>query len=73
MKVYGKMKISFDQKNDIMRIKFQEGKYEISKEVEGGIMIDMTKDNKMMAIEILDVSQKIPKKEIKEITIDVSS
>lgn len=67
------MKISVDPKNDIMRIKFQKGKYEISKEVGEGIIIDMTKDNKIMAIEILDVSEKIPKKEIKEVTLDVSS
>lgn len=71
--VYEKMKISVDPKNDIMRIKFQNGKYEISKEVGDGIIIDMTKDNKIMAIEILDVSEKIPKKEIKEVTLDVSS
>lgn len=66
------MKISFDPKHDIMRIKFQEGKYKISKEVDEGIVIDMTKDNKIMAIEILDVSEKIAGKDIKEITVGVS-
>jgi len=64
------MKINFDPKHDIMRIKFQEGKYEISKEVDEGIVIDMTKDNKIMAIEILDVSEKITKKAIKEIPLN---
>ncbi|MDP1694323.1 MAG: DUF2283 domain-containing protein [Candidatus Woesearchaeota archaeon] len=67
------MKISVDSKNDIMRIKFQEGSYDISKEVGNGIIIDMTKDNKIMAIEILNVSQKIPKKDIKEVTIGISN
>lgn len=67
------MKIIVDSKNDIMRIKFQEGEYEISKEVGDGIVIDMTKDNKIMAIEILDVSEKIPKKEMKEVTVGISS
>lgn len=66
------MKITFDAKNDVMRIKFQEGKYEISKEVDEGIIIDMTKDNKIMAIEILNASQRIPKREIKEVTVGVS-
>lgn len=66
------MKITFDAKNDVMRIKFQKGKYGISKEVDEGIIIDMTKDNKIMAIEILDASQRIPKGEIKEITVGVS-
>ena len=64
------MKINFDPKHDIMRIKFQEGKYEISKEVDEGIIIDMTKDNKIMAIEILDVSEKITKNAIKEIPLN---
>lgn len=67
------MKITFDPKNDVIRIKFQEGKYEVSKEIDEGIIIDMTKDNKIMAIEILDVSEKFPKKEIKEVTVGVST
>jgi len=63
------MKIIFDQKHDIMRIKFKEGKYKISKELGEGIVLDMTNDNKIMAIEILDVSEKIPKKEIKGLAV----
>lgn len=66
------MNIRFDPKTDILRIKFQEGEYDISKEVDEGIIIDMTKDNKIMAIEILDVSDKIPKKNMKDITIGIS-
>jgi len=54
------MKINFDPEADAMRIKFQEGEYEVSKEVEEGIIIDITKDNKIIAIEILDVSDKMP-------------
>ena len=66
------MKVSFDSKNDVMRIKFQEGEYEVSKEVEEGIIIDMTKDNKIMAIEILDVSEKIAEKALKDIPVVAS-
>ncbi|MBI2141031.1 DUF2283 domain-containing protein [Candidatus Woesearchaeota archaeon] len=66
------MKITFDAKNDVMRIKFQEGKYEVSKEIDEGVIIDMTKDNKIMAIEILDASERIPKMEIKKVTVAVS-
>ena len=58
------MKICFDQEHDIVNIKFQEGEYDISDEVRDGIIIDMTKDHKLMAIEILDASQKLPKKEL---------
>lgn len=56
------MKINFDPKHDVMRIKFQDGKYDISKEVSDSIVIDRTKDSKLIAIEILDASEKISKK-----------
>ena len=65
------MKISFDPKHDIMRIKFQDGKYDISKEIDDGIVIDMTKDKKIMAIEIIDVSTRIPIENLKEITVGI--
>ncbi len=61
------MKINFDPKADAIRIKFQEGEYEISKEVDEGVIIDMTKDNQIMAIEILDISEKMPKSSLKDI------
>ncbi len=34
------MKITYDPEADAMNIKFQEGKYDISKEVSEGIIID---------------------------------
>ena len=67
------MKISFDPKTDVMRIKFQEGEYEISKEVDKDIVVDMTKDHKIMAIEILNITERIPKRDLKEITVGISS
>ncbi|MAG02408.1 DUF2283 domain-containing protein [Candidatus Pacearchaeota archaeon] len=66
------MKINFDSEHDVMRITFQEGEYEMSKEVEDGIVVDMTKDNQIIAIEILDVSHRIPKTNLKEFAMKVS-
>ncbi len=66
------MKINFDPKADAIRIKFQEGDYEESRELEEGVILDMTKDNKIMAIEILDVSEKLPVRALKDITIDIA-
>ena len=68
-----KMKISLDKKADAMRIKFQEGEYEVSKEVEEGIISDLTKDNKIIAIEILDVSERILNKNLKNITVGIDN
>jgi len=64
------MKIKFDSKADAIRIKFQEGEYESSKEVDEGVIIDFSIDNKIMAIEILDVSDKISAKALREVTRD---
>ncbi len=66
------MKINFDPKHDIMRIKFQDGKYEISKELEEGIIVDVTKNNEIIAIEIMDVSKRIPRKNLKDVAISIS-
>ena len=62
------MKISFDQKADAMRITFQEGEYEISKEIAEGIIVDMNKNDDILAIEILDASERMPKKNLRNIT-----
>ncbi len=63
------MKITYDPRADAMNIKFQEGKYDISKEVADGIIIDYTKSGKVIRIEILDVSKRMPKESIKNIVI----
>ncbi|MFH1774674.1 MAG: DUF2283 domain-containing protein [Methanobacteriota archaeon] len=63
------MRITYDPKADAMNIKFQKGKYNISKEIAEGIIIDYTKDGKVISIEILDVSKRIPIESIKDITV----
>jgi len=63
------MKITYDPKADAMNIKFQEGEYEISKEVAEGIVIDYTKEGKVIQIEILDVSKRMPKESMKDIIV----
>lgn len=63
------MKITYDPRADAMNIKFQEGKYDISKEIAEGIIIDYTKKGKVIRIEILDASKKMPKESIQDIVI----
>lgn len=63
------MKITYDPEADAMNIKFQSGKYDISKEIAEGIIIDYTKDGRVISIEILDASKRIPMKSIKDITV----
>lgn len=63
------MKITYDPDADAMNIEFQKGKYHISKEIAEGIIIDYTKDGKVISIELLDASKRIPAKSIMDVTI----
>lgn len=63
------MKITYDPKADAMNITFQEGAYDVSKEIADGIIVDYAEDEAILAIEILDASKKMPLESIKDITI----
>lgn len=65
------MRIAYDPKADALSIRFQEGDYEISKEIVEGIVIDYTGDGKVLSIEILDVSKRMPIESIRDITVGV--
>lgn len=65
------MEINYDPEVDAMRIKFQDGEYEISEEIGDGIIVDMTKEGKVMAIEMLDVSDRMPEKTLRNIIVDI--
>lgn len=63
------MKITYDPKADALNIMFQEGKYAVSKETAEGIIVDYTRTGKLLSIEILDASKRVPLKEIEAMTI----
>ncbi|MBS3053499.1 MAG: DUF2283 domain-containing protein [Candidatus Aenigmarchaeota archaeon] len=63
------MEIVYDPETDSMDIEFQKGKYEVSKEIAKGIVIDYTKDGKIISIEILNASKRMPKESIKGILV----
>ena len=61
------MRITYDKKADAANITFQKGKYHISKEIGEGVIVDYTKGGKILSIEILDVSKRMPKGNIKDV------
>ena len=65
------MKISYDPDADAMNIIFQKGKYDISKEIAEGIIIDYTEDGKVISIEILNMKKRMPLENISDITVSV--
>ena len=50
------MNISYDNTVDAMYIKFKEGSFGSNKEVAEGIVLDLSPDNDVLGIEILDAS-----------------
>ena len=62
------MKVTYDKRADAANIIFQRGKYHISKEIGEGVIVDYTKGGKIINIEILDVSKRMPSRSLKHIT-----
>jgi len=51
------MKIEYDKKLDIMYIRFKEGTYAFSEELNENAIIDIDENGRMLAIELLDISK----------------
>lgn len=56
------MRFHYDKKQDALYIRFNESRYSESDEIKEGIIFDYDKKNKIIGIEILDVSKNLPKK-----------
>lgn len=65
------MKIKDDSKADAIYILFQDRKVDISKEIENGIVVDYSKEGKVIGIELLKVSHIMDLKDLGEITISL--
>ncbi|NVM30384.1 MAG: DUF2283 domain-containing protein [Candidatus Helarchaeota archaeon] len=65
------MKIKYDSKADAIYILFQDRKVDISKEIEDGIVIDYTRDGRVIGIEILNARRRMDLKDIEEITVSI--
>lgn len=51
------MKIEYDKKLDIMYIRFKEGKYAFSEELNENAIIDLDERGRILALELLDISK----------------
>ena len=55
------MRIRYDEKSDAVYIRFSEAPCFESDEIKEGFIIDYDKNGKVVGLEILDASEKIPK------------
>lgn len=53
------MKVNYDPKIDALYIDLSTGRYERTKKITDSILVDVTKNGKVLGIEILDVSENI--------------
>jgi len=51
------MKIEYNKKVDIMYLRFKEGKYAFSEELNENAIIDLDEKGRILAIELLDISK----------------
>lgn len=65
------MRISYDEIDDAVYIRFSESPYYQSDEVKEGIILDFDKKGKVIALEILDVSKRLPKFSLDNINFEV--
>ena len=60
--------ITYDPEADAMYIRLQKGRYEVSEELDDGIVVDRDKKGKVLGIEILWVKKRLGKKFLKKIS-----
>ena len=65
------MRIKYDKRADAMYIYIRKGKIAKTVKVNSRLFVDVDKKNNLLGIEILGVSQQIPKKEIGKISTEM--
>lgn len=63
------MEISLDLKADALYIKFQEGTFAKNKKVDEDTIIDLDAKGMMLGIEILNITKKVPRKDLADISV----
>jgi len=66
------MRINYDKQSDAMYIRFSESKYYQSDEVKDGIILDFDKQGKIVGMEVLDVSERLPKESMSSIHFEIT-
>lgn len=67
------MRINYDKQADAMYIRFSEAKYYQSDEVKEGIILDFDKSGKIIGMEVLDVSDRLPRESMSSIHFEMES
>jgi uncharacterized protein YuzE len=63
------MEINFDKEADAMYIEFSSGEFSSNRKVDGDTVLDLDKDGNILGIEILNVSKRIAKDFLSNISL----
>ena len=63
------MEISYDKEADAMYIEFRKGEFDKNKKIDDFTIIDLDKEGKLLGIELLEVSTRIPIESLSEIHV----
>ena len=63
------MEISLDLKADALYIKFQEGRFAKNKRIDEDTLIDLDAKGRLLGIEILNVTKKVPAKDLSGVRV----
>lgn len=66
------MNLTVDEKNDSLYLRLDESKILDSLEVSPGIVLDMNEQNQIVGVEILHLSKRTPRLNIKELKFQVA-
>ena len=66
------MRVHFDEKADALYIRFDESKILESEEVRPGIILDFNEKNQVIAIEILNLKERIPVDNLKKLQFEIA-
>ena len=61
------MEIRYDKEADAMYIEFRKGEFAKNKKIDDFTIIDLDKEGKILGIELLEVSSRIPTESLSEI------
>ena len=64
------MRIKYDEKNDAVYIRFSEEPCFESDEIKEGFIVDYDKKGKIIGLEILDVSENLPKESLEKVSFE---
>lgn len=63
------MKIEYDKEADAVYIEFSKGEFAKNKKIDDSTIIDLDEDNNILGIEIINVSRRMPKDFLSNITV----